>query len=32
MIKEVEFINFRNLDGKYLFGNKLNVVTGKNNL
>lgn len=31
MIKEITFSNFRNLDGTYIFGKELNVVTGKNN-
>ena len=31
MIKSIEFINFRNLKGKYTFDNVLNVIIGKNN-
>ncbi len=31
MIKSIEFINYRNLHGKYIFDNILNVVIGKNN-
>lgn len=31
MIKSIEFINFRNLKGKYEFDHILNVVVGKNN-
>ena len=31
MIKSVEFKNFRNINGKYIFNNNLNVIVGKNN-
>lgn len=31
MIKEIEFTNFRNLNGKYVLNNKLNIIVGKNN-
>ena len=31
MIKSIEFVNFRNLNGKYCFDNVLNVIIGKNN-
>ena len=31
MIKTIEFENFRNLNGKYCFNNKLNIVFGNNN-
>lgn len=31
MIKSIEFTNFRNLQGKYEFNNKLSVVIGRNN-
>lgn len=31
MIKEIEFTNFRNLNGKYVLNNKLNIIAGKNN-
>lgn len=31
MIQEIEFENFRNLKGKYIFNKKLNVIVGKNN-
>lgn len=31
MIKSVEFKNFRNINGKYVFYNNLNVIVGKNN-
>lgn len=31
MIKSVEFKNFRNINGKYVFNNNLNVIVGKNN-
>lgn len=31
MIKSVEFRNFRNINGKYIFNNNLNVIVGKNN-
>ncbi len=31
MIKSIEFINYRNLQGKYVFDNVLNVIIGKNN-
>lgn len=31
MIKSIEFINFRNLDIKYVFGNNFNIVVGSNN-
>ena len=31
MIKNIEFKNFRNINGKYIFNNSLNVIVGKNN-
>lgn len=31
MIKSIEFKNFRNINGKYIFNKKLNVIVGKNN-
>ena len=31
MIKSIEFINFRNIKGKYDFSENLNVVIGPNN-
>ncbi len=31
MIKSVEFKNFRNINGRYIFNNNLNVIVGKNN-
>jgi len=31
MIEEIEFQNFRNLNGKYSLNQKLNVIFGKNN-
>lgn len=31
MIKSVEFKNYRNLNGKYMFNNTLNIIFGKNN-
>ena len=31
MIQEIEFTNFRNLNGKYNLHNQLNVIVGKNN-
>ena len=31
MIKSIEFTNYRNLQGKYIFDNILNVIIGKNN-
>lgn len=31
MIKEIEFENFRNLNGKYVIDHQLNIVAGENN-
>lgn len=31
MIKSIEFKNFRNINGKYIFDKRLNVIVGKNN-
>ena len=31
MIKSIEFKNFRNISGKYIFNKDLNVIVGKNN-